>query len=666
MTKYKIHPAIGIARVGNSEEYYIAPENPGALPSEYSTQPTGGKHFRDSEDNLLRQAARFKVYAYSDGNPDGVEVKAGCNGIKAIQWTAWVANKKSSWFQFMQQTGSGMGPYVEGAGENSPTNAPHAYVNDPGYKANNTANQFIPNTKSSDPPAVPSDPTKPSNPLRYNNALCTSNDPATMGDAVRQQLILDPGPVTLTGPSQSADFDLNPSDYPFLSKLKPFPISTLGSAKTDADGNLIILGGFGNSGTNSPDGPIITAYANNEGWFDDISDGPISASLILEDGTTVPVDANAWVSVAPPAYAPQIINQVSLYDDVYDIFVRELGIKPELYKDGEFQASYTPNYDAEVLPILERPDAYKYVAAIPNLGTTNHLEFINEDSSQFASFAAKYLRGRGTQGNPPAGPAENQPHLMPQLAGDNPISNFTVSKFLGLTATQFFILSQFAAGKVDKSMPAKLPAGPALDQAMLENCVGGAFCPGIEITWITRNTNIYAPLPECFDASDFFRIKAKAIANLSQGGLSLTNGADNLYPEGLEPGDLTKYMAQPWQADFNECSIQTINPIGVNKPLIKNAILNYWWWPAQRPYTITPKGEKEQVQWTRGFVEDTPTNNQSDVQMVTCWKDLGFVMLEGSFPAAFEVERLTSNINTYKPESTNEAKKVVSFKNPVS
>ena len=30
--RYKIYPAIGIARVGNSAEFYLEPETPGGLP----------------------------------------------------------------------------------------------------------------------------------------------------------------------------------------------------------------------------------------------------------------------------------------------------------------------------------------------------------------------------------------------------------------------------------------------------------------------------------------------------------------------------------------------------------------------------------------------------------------------------------------------------------
>ncbi|MEQ9303131.1 MAG: LodA/GoxA family CTQ-dependent oxidase, partial [Marinoscillum sp.] len=468
----------------------------------------------------------FKIYLYSDENPQGELVTPGVNGVKSIKWTTWVANKKSSWFQFMQQTGSGMGPYVQGAQPPAPTKPGQEYVykNDLGYESNNANNPFIANfpPDKNDPlaPTKPSDPNKPNNPLRYNLTLDTSNDPSTIGDPIRQQLILDPGPKTLDGPGQTEEFTLDPTSYSFLATLDPFPITTLGSAETDADGNLVVLGGFGNSGTNSKNGPIITAYANNEGWFDDIADGPVTATIVMEDGTEVPVDASAWVSVAPPAYAPEVINQVNLYDDIYDIYVRELNAKPELYTNGQFQSSYIPNYNDEVKPILLRPDFYKYVAAIPSIGTSNHIDIINDSSRDFSQLAAKYLRGRGTQGNPDPGPAENVPGLMPQLAGDNPISNFTASKFLGLTATQFFILSQFANGIVDKSDAPQLPAGPSLDRAMLENCVGGAFCPGIEITWITRNTSIYEALPAGFDLSDLFRIKTRDMSQLQQGKLS--------------------------------------------------------------------------------------------------------------------------------------------------
>ena len=51
-----IHPAIGIARVGNSpDEYYFGPEIPGGLP----IAPGG---YKDASGAMKRQAARFRIF----------------------------------------------------------------------------------------------------------------------------------------------------------------------------------------------------------------------------------------------------------------------------------------------------------------------------------------------------------------------------------------------------------------------------------------------------------------------------------------------------------------------------------------------------------------------------------------------------------------------------
>ena len=59
-TLYKIHPAIGIARVGNSpDEFFIGPERIGEEPD-----PPGG--FKDAQCRVKRQAARFRIFAHHD------------------------------------------------------------------------------------------------------------------------------------------------------------------------------------------------------------------------------------------------------------------------------------------------------------------------------------------------------------------------------------------------------------------------------------------------------------------------------------------------------------------------------------------------------------------------------------------------------------------------
>jgi hypothetical protein len=141
--------------------------------------------------------------------------------------------------------------------------------------------------------------------------------------------------------------------------------------------------------------------------------------------------------------------------------------------------------------------------------------------------------------------------------------------------------------------------------------------------------------------SDAFRLRHKDVT----GGLTLTNGADNDYSAGLEPGDISKYMAQPWQADFNECAAETI---GGRK---------YWWWPAQRPNSVFPaKTPGKQVQWTRE--SDAPNAAQffeDNVQMVVNWKDLGFILNVGppASPSFVEIERNQQAISAFKAPLTS-------------
>ena len=652
MTRYRVHPAIGVARVGDSPDYYLAPETAGGLPTIYSSASTNLDAFRDKDGKLLKQGVRFKVFRYDDANPDGVEVKAGQDGIKSIIWYAYPANKKAAWFQFQQQTGSAQGPYSSDSTPNP--NAPYAFVNDKGYDANNAANPY----KGSGP----TNPKAPSNPLRYNVSLDTSEDPATINDANRRKLILDPGTAYVTNPGDRQEFTLSASEYPFLSTLVPNPISSLGSILVDVDGNFIFLPGDGNSGTTSTaNGIHIKHYANNEGWFDDTCDGPVQAELVMDVGGDPLSTDPAWIVVAPPAYAPQVLNQVTMYDNMYDIFVRTMGANPALYSNNQFNPNYNPSYPDEIAPILNRPDIYQYVCDIPGNGTKQHRLVQTADPASFKETFFGRIRQRGPR-DPDKNPSvvgENKPTSMPYLAGDNPISNLTISKYLGLTETQYFFLSQYSKGIYTKDPLPALGPGPALDKAALSNCVGGAFSPGIEITWITRSPTIYQALPSPVRPSDIFRINGTYIGYVNTGQLSLTNGSSGDYKDtGLEPGDLTKYMAQPWQADFNECSDQSISNSDVNtygdppNDTPGQNVTTYWWWPAQRPYLVFPQSAPdEQVTWTRGFVdEDADDLEPSDIQMVVCWKYLGFIVESGQpAPRYWEISRQTDKINAYTP-----------------
>ncbi|WP_373371904.1 LodA/GoxA family CTQ-dependent oxidase [Archangium lansingense] len=72
--------------------------------------------------------------------------------------------------------------------------------------------------------------------------------------------------------------------------------------RTDDKGRLLVLGGFGQS--NSLDGSPPTTFANNEGWHDDTSDGPVRATVTI--GDRVLEAEPAMVVVAPPNYGPGV------------------------------------------------------------------------------------------------------------------------------------------------------------------------------------------------------------------------------------------------------------------------------------------------------------------------------------------------------------------------
>src|SRR4051794_26365066 len=103
MSSLKIYPAIGVARVGNSEEFFIGPEKPD-VPANWDFQTTKFKRFKDASGKILRQAARFRIFRFDDsGNP--VNEATLAEGVK-IEWRVHVANKKASFFTFNGQSGA--------------------------------------------------------------------------------------------------------------------------------------------------------------------------------------------------------------------------------------------------------------------------------------------------------------------------------------------------------------------------------------------------------------------------------------------------------------------------------------------------------------------------------------------------------------------------------
>ena len=119
MATYKIHPGIGIARLGNSEtEFYLAPETPAGLPlacdangnTLLSRTGDAGAGQQIPRRGRPHQASGRAIsgFVYDEERPEGRPLKlgdpvegGGNNGtLIDIQWRVYLANKKACWYQF--------------------------------------------------------------------------------------------------------------------------------------------------------------------------------------------------------------------------------------------------------------------------------------------------------------------------------------------------------------------------------------------------------------------------------------------------------------------------------------------------------------------------------------------------------------------------------------
>jgi L-lysine 6-oxidase len=205
------------------------------------------------------------------------------------------------------------------------------------------------------------------------------------------------------------------------------------------------------------------------------------------------------------------------------------------------------------------------------------------------------------------------------------------------------------------------------------------MCPGIEVTWSVQNPAIYS--------APYVISNQKAIGGYDNTGL--TPSRDECEGGGCEPGDLTKRMACPWQADFFQCTIQPVNftnpAFNKDKRTTEQVInaTNTWeesktvykddqtfikdpineplpptyysyWWPPQSPWDVltgetTLEGQMQshlpagqQMNYARGI--------NSFVQMVEHWAAMAFIRNINSqdkgFPYFTETER-TNELFSY-------------------
>jgi hypothetical protein len=91
--KIRIHPAIGVARLGNSPNgYFIGPEVPGVYPDV--------RGYRDDTHFLNRQAARFRLFAYDEKDEVIGEISREDPRVESIHWTVHLRNTKGAGHRF--------------------------------------------------------------------------------------------------------------------------------------------------------------------------------------------------------------------------------------------------------------------------------------------------------------------------------------------------------------------------------------------------------------------------------------------------------------------------------------------------------------------------------------------------------------------------------------
>ena len=524
----KIHPGIGVARLGNSvNEFIIGPEVP------FPRYLAAGS-YKDSTGAIKRQAARFRVYGY---NAAGEVVRELTAADAEIRWNVHVANQKAAWYEF--------------------------------YGA-----MDIPTA----------------HPTPQRNANIVGKE--------RQKLTIDPGAMGIQGVSEDGP------QYELHGKFLDVDVY-LGELQTDEAGRLLFLGGRGVSDTPYPHNPLPT-YADNPGWYDDISDGPVSASVKLKGAPAgIPVDP-AWVVTAPPNFAPDIISLQTMYDVMFDTWVNNYVELPA-----------KPSFMENILPLLLQLSDHQWVnyGFFLLFGTSAPNDFLRDEyfkqlanpdpaNSEIRALVFTQLR------NPKF--ATKEDHTWPPIWGD---AAFTTDprQNMAITPTLYSFFLQWAEGNFIDDwqsstftrllMPIEsypIDQQPSLlDRAPLHFCSGGPFHPGCEMTWVMRHVTLYR---------EAFRIRPRAAdqpeadfgPRLQPNIATSLNGPLNAQG----PGGLTRWMAVPWQGDSAGCR-NGYYALGQAVPFSqgKDSYLPTFW-PARVPNHVLTEEDYQIVMDTNASKQD--------------------------------------------------------------
>ena len=533
---------------------YFHSANP--LPDQQQGQKHPQDPYRDDSGKIKRQAARFRVYGYNKNGNVVAEIPHDEN--TRIEWKVEVANSKPQWFDFLAAMDI---PEMKGVSLN---------VRNPNVK-----------------------------------------------NERREGLAIKPGVTSIQGRNQSGKDYQMVGDFVLPDKEdRTKNITTkvkLGDLRTDDAGRLIVLPGPGKSDSPTGQPAYIPAkpdsFSNAAGWYDDVCDGPVSATVYFTIGQKIKAEKRmeadpAWVISAPPNYAPDTIGWRTMNDLMREVFMEA----------GMMSMPTEISFREHIMPVFQRLTGLQWVnnafASFFGAGTPlnfdnpllyrqlarkgsdpKHDPFQEARRTFYNSFRANgtldadinswpliYGDAFGTYTPPPGEPESPRTYL--ELPG---LFDYFLKKWVDGD-----YVDDVKAGyrpqprKMDffsKVPPALQP--DMLDQAAMHFCLADAFHPGCELTWPMRHASMYrAP----------YRIRNRKPGTPEPDyGTSITQEqvvgfGGPLYEQG--PGDLTRWMALPWQGDTAYCRS------GYNPEFDPWAPA---YWPARVPNAVLTQEDYQQL-----------------------------------------------------------------------
>ncbi|WP_299627260.1 CTQ-dependent glycine oxidase GoxA [uncultured Tateyamaria sp.] len=593
VAKVRIYPAIGICRVGGAESWFYAPEVPGLPP-----MPADG-NFKDGLEKVKKQVQRFRVYAFDD--EDNIIGEVTGDGIT---WGVHLANTKANWYGF-----------------NNPL--------DNGDLA----------------PGLPSQ--------KRNQYFVSDQDR-------EENLIIDGGLLEISGADTNAGG--GDPDYQFEGTFWGGQADAaavgLGQLRTDDAGRLMVVPPDGVS--NSPSGAAITSFADNNAWHDDWCDGPVTASVEI-NGEVFEAEPS-WVACVGPNFAPEIPPITTMYDVVADMNVQAgWADLPDL--PISFMTYIYPTFRRIALMewVTQAANLRQGWMAIGDLGDPAYVARLADPSPENEAFRMEIFDLFRDPYNLTDSAYIEERLKIPYMLGDGVNYDGSPLQWFQFPKLQYEYLRAWAAGAfVDDyngqaaedavtdyasfdDIPLELQPG-ALTQAALEPLSGGAFHPGVELTYYLRLKEMYAH--EYDDGAELFRIAHGDRDSLNQnlGRLLTPDVAFNGFGDTPPPigpqmaGDLTRWMGLPWQCDAFSCQ----------QVLMQQNYPTAVWWPALLPIDVLPEAyyaaalddgltqdERDKfldsrISWSRGVAGIGYHANGSYwdgiTNMITVWERMGFVV----------------------------------------